>query len=228
MARAPSPLALVLVLTAVGAAPATTALAAEGDGPWIHDQLRVDMRSGPSFEYRITDFLPTGTAVTVLEERGEWLRVEARGDEGWIQSQYVTDRPVASLRLARLQDEHARTEQALEGSRARVQELQGELSALETAHAQASEAVDRLREELGRIRAVSEAAIETAAERDALARERAALAEQVEALSQENERLRGDNRVEGIQWGAGAVLAGALLTWIVSAFAARRRPSTWA
>lgn len=219
--------ALLLLLVPGPGVPA--ALAADAGGPrhWIHDQLRVDLRSGPSFEYRIIDFLPTGTPLTILEEGDAWVRVQARGEEGWIQAQYVTDQPVAALRLARLQDEHAATVDALERSRARAQALEAELAELSTAHEQASAAVERLREELGRVRAVSAAAIETAAERDALAEVRAELDARVETLAQENERLRWDNRVEGIQWGAGAVLAGAILTWIVWAFASRRRPSSW-
>jgi SH3 domain protein len=225
--RSLRPVLILLLLAGLSAGPGPVQ-AAQGDGHWIHDQLRVDMRSGPSFEYRIIDFLPTGTPVTVLEDQGEWLRVEARGDEGWIQAQYVTDQPVASLRLSRLQQEHAGTQAQLREARARVGALQEELAALETSHDQASEAVDRLREELERIRAVSASALATAAERDALADEAARLRDQVEALSADNAQLRSDNLVEGLQWGAGAVLAGVLVAWLTAAFAGRRKQSTWA
>jgi SH3 domain protein len=216
---------LLLLLTTV------TAAGASGDR-WIHDDLRVDLRSGPGNEYRILEFLPSGTPVTVLESGDDWIRVRAGGDaggvEGWIQAQYTTDEPIAADRLA---EARAALERQRPETRALASDLASareEIERLETAYAAASAEAERARAELAEVRRTASGALETAAALDALEDEARRLRERVETLGGENAALRADNRVAGLQWGAGAVALGVLLTLIVSAFAGRRRRSEWA
>ena len=195
---------------------------------WIHDELRVDMRTGPSFQNRIIDFLPSGTPLTVLEENDEgWIRIRARGEEGWIQGQYTTGTPIAADRLAVAERRLAEVRRERDRLSSTLEELRGEAGDLGSAYEEATAEVARLNAELERIRRTSAEALETAAALEALQDEATAMRARMEKLSNENVRLAGDNRATGIKWGAGAVLAGALLAWIAASIGGRRRRSDW-
>lgn len=220
--RRPAAACVLLIVCGAGPAPAQEAQR------WIHDELRVDMRTGPSFQNRIIEFLPSGTPLTVLEENDDgWIRVRARGEEGWIQGQYTTGTPIAAdrLALAERQLEEVRAER--DRLSATLRELRGEAGELGTAYEEASAEVARLNAELERIRRTSAEALETAAALAALQDEATAMRARMEDLSDENVRLAGDNRAAGIKWGAAAVLAGALLAWIAASVGGRRKRSDW-
>ncbi|MEE4360252.1 MAG: TIGR04211 family SH3 domain-containing protein [Pseudomonadales bacterium] len=219
---------LQFVLCSAGLLSIGAALAAPAPQRYIHDELRVDMRTGPTFQNRIIDFLPSGTPITVLEEQDDWLRIRARDKEGWIQAQYTTDQPVARDQLAAARRELARAREERDALKARLEDVQGEAGDLGSAYAEATSEAERLRVELARVRDTSARALETAAALDALQGEAATLRNQVETLTADNVRLASDNRAEGIKWGAAAVLLGSLLAWIISAIGGRRRRSDWA
>ncbi|MEE4299087.1 MAG: TIGR04211 family SH3 domain-containing protein [Pseudomonadales bacterium] len=195
---------------------------------WIHDQLRVDMRSGPTFQNRIIDFLASGTPITVLETREEWIRIRAKDKEGWIQAQYTTGTPVAAARLEAAQRELAGLVEERDRLADELSRLRGEAGDLDSAYAEASSEVQRLEAELARIRETSARALETAAALETLQGEARAMRSRVDELSDENLQLRNDNLSDGIKWGLGAVVAGALLAWIAASFGKRRRRTDWA
>ena len=215
---------LGLLLGAACAGPAV----AEDARRWIHDELRVDMRTGPSFQNRIIDFLASGTPITVLEANDDgWIRIRAKGEEGWIQEQYTTGTPIAADRLAAAERRLAEVRAERERLAAALEEIRGEAGNLGTAYEEASAEVARLNAELERIRRTSAEALETAAALDALQDEAAAMRARMEDLASENVRLAGDNRAAGIKWGVAAVLAGALLAWIAASVGGRRKRSDW-
>lgn len=77
-----------LFLTAVAAALlAITAFAAE-DGTVNVDALR--LRSEPSTDAPTIAYLNTGAEVEILEEQGEWYKVEYRGSAGYLFAEYVS------------------------------------------------------------------------------------------------------------------------------------------
>lgn len=228
-ARHPRPsrtllLALLALLVTGGAATS----AQEGGERWIHDQLRVDMRSGPTFQNRIIDFLASGTPITVLETREEWMRVSAKGKEGWIQAQYTTGSPVAAARLQVAQRELAGLAEERDRLADELAQMRGQAGDLDSAYTQATSEVERLQGELESIRATSARALETAAALEALREEARGMRIRVDELSDENLQLRSDNLSDGIKWGIGAVLAGVLVAWMAASFGKRRRRTDWA
>lgn len=200
---------------------------AQQESRWIHDQLRVDMRSGPTFENRIIDFLPSGTPVTVLETRDDWIRVRTGDEEGWIQSQYTTGTPVAADRLEAAQAELARMRRERDSLAEELTAARQEAAVVRVEGTEAATALEQTRAELEALRRTSASAVETAAALRALRGEAAGLQDRLDTLEQENLVLTTDNRIEGIKWGAGAVALGIVLSMIVSAFSRRRRSSEW-
>lgn len=70
-------LALVATTAAASAAPAY----ATGN---------VNVRSGPSTQYRVVDSLRRGEQVDVQQCRGGWCYVEKRGPDGWVSANYLS------------------------------------------------------------------------------------------------------------------------------------------
>ena len=80
-------LVLVLLVTAAWAAQQLSVQVREGQ-----------LRSGPSFLSAAGARVAYGSRVTVLEERGPWVRVRTgKGQEGWLHRSAVTEKKLAAL-----------------------------------------------------------------------------------------------------------------------------------
>jgi SH3 domain protein len=218
---------LLLSALALVASAQQAAQAAQQEGRWIHDDLRVDMRTGPSFENRIIEFLSSGTPVTVLETREDWIRIRTGDEEGWIQSQYTTDTPVAEDRLAAAQAELASMRRERDTLAEELTAARQEAAVERTARTEAATALEQARADLEDLRRTSANAVETAEALRALRAEASELRDRLQALEEENLLLATDNRNEGLKWGAGAVVLGIVLAMLVSAWGGRRRKSEW-
>src|SRR6476620_2451446 len=49
----------------------------------------VNLRTGPGTQFASLGVLPPETALTVLDDPGDWLRVDVDGREGFIKEQFV-------------------------------------------------------------------------------------------------------------------------------------------
>src|SRR3990172_388636 len=77
-------LALCLILV-------TTAVSVYADTRYVSDELIITMRAGAGVDYRIIRSLKAETPLEVLEETGEYYRVQTKdGKEGWVLKQYIT------------------------------------------------------------------------------------------------------------------------------------------
>jgi len=179
---------------------------------WIHDELRVDMRTGPSFENRITEFLSSGTPVTILETREDWIRVRTGDGEGWIQSQYTTETPIAADRLEASQAELARLRREREALEEELTAARQQTAVVRAAETESATALERTRAELDDLRRTAADALQTAAALRALRIEASQLRDQLQSLERENLVLTTDQRNEGLKLGAGAVVLGIVLT----------------
>jgi len=147
-------LLLGLVLAFAGSAVAETV--------YVHDLLRLSVRTSPTPGAESIEVVATGDALTVLERAGEHIRVRtAEGTEGWVSKAYVSSEQPARMQLEQLRQEYARVE-------AETERLRGELSA----GTERSEAV--------------------AKQLDEVARENAALQEQLGRYTSSSARLLRD------------------------------------
>ena len=71
---------------------------------YVIDVIRVDLRTGPSMDHRIIDFLKSGTAMKIIKTGpdSKWTQVKltrnGKDKQGWIQSQYLSAKPVAKTK----------------------------------------------------------------------------------------------------------------------------------
>jgi SH3 domain protein len=196
---------------------------------YIHDVLRVDMRSGPTSGYRIVNFLRSGTPVEVLgrSDDGEWVQVRAQGREGWVQSQYLSKERIAKDLLEEAQQRASSLQQRNQTLTTQLNTAQTELKQLREIQQQMQATEQTVRKELENLRLVSRDAIETSRNFQAQATQIKLLEVELEKLSQENIQLKENTMVDGIKWGAMSVIAGALLALMIPKMTTRKRRSEW-
>jgi SH3 domain protein len=90
--------ALVCAL-AVGLA-GLMAESARAASAWVKGEVRLNVRTGPSNEYRILGELHTGDKVDVLENGEGWTRIRSGDREGWVPEGYLQNEPPATALLA--------------------------------------------------------------------------------------------------------------------------------
>lgn len=194
---------------------------------YIHDNLRVDMRSGPGTEYRILDFLRSGTRMEQLQESGEWIKVRIADKEGWVQLQYTTPELIARDQLERALKEIDRLKTDNKSLSEQLTSARSELATLKSNYEKVSGSTTDLQKELNRVTQVHRSAITTETAYRQLQEESELLKVDMEKMKVENVRLREDKLAEGIKWGAGAVLLGVILAWLISKSSGKKRRSEW-
>lgn len=206
-----------------------TAFSVNAETQYIHDVLRVDMRSGPTNGHRIINFLKSGTAVKVLgkSDDEEWVEVSVSGKDGWIQAQYLTPNRIAQDLLddalataANLKEKNRDLQQKLSNTERELNELKALQSKLDSSNNQLQTRLDELTR-------TSKSAIETAEKYAELQKKVIIFEGDIENLKAQNTILRDSNLEEGIKWGALSVILGAILALMIPKMTTRKKRSEW-
>ena len=202
---------------------------------YIRDTLKVNLRAGKGFNFRIIEAdLPSGTKLNKIREEEDeqgrmWTLVESqRGNQGWMESQYLQTQQIAQDRLIAAERQLANLRQQQQNSGGTISELQLQntrlTEELETARGQVAD----LSSELDKIKRISADAINTDRRNQELVKEREELKTRVDVLENRNEQLADDSNQTWFLYGAFAVAIGCLLTLIVQKVRIKRRHSEWA
>jgi SH3 domain protein len=198
---------------------------------YIRDVVYVPLRSGPSNQHRILQNVPSGTALTVLEKDGGSDFVRARtaaGAEGWLEAQYLVDKPIARDRLEALSAELERLRSQNVELREQLQGLRGARDESAQQARQLSRSSEQLAAELAEIKRVSASAVQLQQRYQAQSSEMVALRERAAALLAENGELREGRNQRAFLHGAFAVAIGCVLVLVTPRLWPRRRRSEWA
>ncbi len=206
-----------------------TAPSAFAETRYIHDVLRVDMRSGPTTGHRIINFLKSGTPVEVIStsDDGTWTQIKARGKTGWVQTQYLTKNRVAKDLL---KEAVATAESLKEKNRSLSEQLkatQKELNELKKLQSSMEVTKNQLQTKLEKIQRTAEQAIQTEKNHNKLLKDYEIVQAELENLRNQNEILKHDNLKDGIKWGAICVLIGVIIALLIPRMTARKRRSEW-
>jgi len=116
-------LALALATCISGAALVPSPASAEK--AWVRDEIRLNLRTGPTVGNRIVGVVKTGDAVMVLERTEGWTKVRTveEGKEGWIPEGYLDPQAPPGIRLAEIEARAAELESELARVSKRAAEL---------------------------------------------------------------------------------------------------------
>ncbi|HKU15211.1 MAG TPA: TIGR04211 family SH3 domain-containing protein [Steroidobacteraceae bacterium] len=196
---------------------------------YISDQFTVPLRRGPSNSHKILHAgLPSGTALEVLGEDAAAGFTQVRtqtGTEGWIQTQYLTDQPIARSQLAAATRRVESLESQLKTLRDSYQETRGARAQSDTRASDLSKQTEKLQAELAEVRRISATSIANYEENRQLKASNQELQTQVTQLTDQVRQLERNVMLRWLLAGGGLVLLGLLLgAWIKS----RPKRSSWA
>jgi len=187
---------------------------AQAETRYIVDQAKLPMRSGQGTSYAIVRMLPSGAAVTVLEQSSAgYTRVRtSRGQEGWILSRYLMKSPAARDRLAWAEKELSK-----------LGRLKQNKKSLEQERRQLTKDNKALQQELARIRKAAANAVIIADENKVLQIKANEAEQAFEDLRQETNDIRSGAQQRWFMLGSGAIFLGILLGLILPRLKFRRK-----
>ena len=204
----------------------TTSQFSLADEAYIRDTLYVPLRGGQSSEHRIIHRgIKSGTLLERLEtnEKTGYTRVRtSNGLEGWLQTQYLVDEPIASTQIERVKSElqsldtkHQQTLLSLKKAEEETEVLAGQ-NAL-------------LAEDLATIRTLSANVVVIDEQNKRLSKERDALLQKITDLNALTDALSDDSAQEWFLRGAGIILIGLLFGfWLSRRIYHKRDSGGWA
>ena len=203
------------------------------DTVYIRDELYVPLRGGQSSEHRILHRgLRSGTPLERLETNDEtgYTRVRLKdGMEGWLQTQYIVDEPVAADQLANMKSQVEGIEATHQQTLLRLREATEESDRLKAEAADLSARNEKLKSELQHITGLAADAIAIDQENRRVLDERDSLLAEINALQSRNERRDDDNARQWFLIGAGVVLTSLLLGFLIGRrIYTRRSTGGWA
>lgn len=228
----------ILSLFLLGLLLLSTPLLASADTQYVSDNLIIMMRSGAGGEYKILKTLKTGTPLEIIEEGGDYYRVQTKdGTEGWVLKRYMTvDTPkkivISVLKqkikrskadLARLKSERAVLAQGFKSDKSLyksdVRKLEKTLKEKDGLIYGTKKELQQMTYKYKRLLKSSANVVKVVKERDKLSKDNVRLSAENKSLSQRNKSLF---RKSAILW----FLAGAFVFffgWAVGQVSRRKR-----
>ncbi len=207
-------------------APSGTALA---ETRYVRDELVITVRSGESNRHQIIKTIKSGTAVEVLETHPDtgYSRVRLRdGTEGWVLSQYLTDRPIARQRLAAALGELERARQRIETLRKQINEGNEALARAEARNQALLKQIESLEREVSHIRNIAGHAPALSEQNQSLKADVIRLETMVQTLEQENMLLKDRSARDWFIAGTGVTLLGMAIGFVAYKIRGQKR-SSW-
>jgi SH3 domain protein len=210
----------VFASTALLTSTLVTSILAVAETVYIRDDLYVPLRGGQTSGHRILHKgLRSGTPMEHLEENPETgythVRLEG-GMEGWLQTQYIIDQPIARDLLEKATSRLAKVEQDDKENKTRLRALEAERAMLFTQNQNLNDENQALQSELQRINDLAANVLNIEDKNQLLQTEQSELKGQIEELLLESEELKDDSSRAWFLRGAGTILIGLLFGFIVA------------
>lgn len=208
-----------------------TALPSHAVTRYISDELRVPLRQSPCSRCAIIHRgLVAGLKLNEVETQEGWSHVTTPGGlDGWLESQYLVNQPVAKTRIAEfeLQNEKFKTqnaemESALASAQNEIQQLGAQLAALRGKN---QDTTTQLKE----IQEISSDTVKLHSQNQELLKQNKMLQSEIDVLKATSAKLASNSTQKWFFYGALSVFMGALLSVILPRFKRKRRGySEWA
>jgi SH3 domain protein len=210
---------LILVLLSIS-------IGAVAETRYIKDDIKVNMRSGQSSEYRIIRNLLNGDKVELLETYPEtgYSRIRLpSGTEGWVSTQYLTTTPSAQDQLAAALARVTQLEEEVTSLRQGSSSLSSSHSTLEADYKKLIEDHKKLAltEQEIRQKASSTLAIDNLNQQ--LKAKLLEMQRRQQELEQENSTLKDSTELDWFIWGAGVLFGGVILGLVLPQIRVRKR-----
>ena len=202
------------------------------DEVYIRDMIYVPLRGGDSTKHRIIHRgIRSGTPLERLQVNEEtgYTRVRtADGLEGWLQTQYLVDEPIARTQLDEMKAEVRSLETRHQQTLLSLREIREAKESLTRKQENLTDQNARLLKELTTVTTLSGNVIAIDQQNKQLGEERDVLLQQIDDLNELTDTLSNDRAQQWFLRGAGAVLIGLLLGfWVARRIYHKRYHGGW-
>jgi SH3 domain protein len=202
---------------------------AEAQTRYVTDRTQVELRRGPSTEYRILRYLEAGDRVEVLEqnEAQGFSHVKVGEDtEGWIPTASLIAEPIARERLAAAERNLATARERVTTLEEQNQQLTRDLATTRNELEQTQTNHGTVSRELEDLRTAAANVVEIRDNNTSLQQRLGQRDREVEQLTAENARLAARNNQNWFVVGAAVLLVG-IVIGLVAPSLRRKRRSDW-
>ena len=187
---------------------------------YVTDTLRITLRTGPSIENKITDFLSSGQSLDIVATQGNWCRVKVleNGEiknEGWILKQYVIDRMPYKTQADTLMNENRGLKDKLALVSEQINAIQKQREDLSILYQESQKELDKLKEDFNSLKQGSSDYLMLKAEFEAAQFKLKSEEKRSEKLYAENVKLKNSQRNIWFATGAFVLLCGLLIGFII-------------
>ena len=201
---------------------------AQTETRYVTDRTQVELRRGPSTEYRILRYLEAGDRVEVLEKNEQGfshVRVDQDTD-GWMPTASLVAEPVARERLAAAERNLTTARERVTALEGQTRELERDLAATRAELEQTKANHGTVSRELADIRTASANVVKLRDDNSSLQQRLVQRDLEVEQLTADNARLAARSSQNWFVVGA-AVLLGGIVIGLIAPTLRRRRRSDW-
>ena len=226
------PISLIMRYLLVSAPLLTVSQFSFADEVYIRDMVYVPLRGGESTKHRIIHRgISSGTPLERLQVNEEtgYTRVRtADGLEGWLQTQYLVDEPIARTQLDEMKAEVRSLETRHQQTLLSLREIREAKESLTRKQENLTDQNARLLKELTTVTTLSGNVIAIDQQNKQLGEERDVLLQQIDDLNELTDTLSNDRAQQWFLRGAGAVLIGLLLGfWVARRIYHKRYHGGW-
>jgi len=199
---------------------------------YVRDTLYVPLRAGQSSEYHILhQGIKSGTALELLETNDDTgyskVRME-NGMEGWLQTQYLQDEPIAKDQLTAADDKLSKLEAEHQKTLLRLQDVQSQRDSLNKDLNDTKARFDDVSKRLTHVQEMSAHAVDISKRNAELKANEQVLKDRIRQLSDANTELQDTSNQSWFLRGAAVVIIALLIGFLVGRRIYHRRNSGWA
>ena len=203
---------------------------AEAETRYVTDRTQVELRRGPSTEYRILRYLEAGDRVEVLEQNEQQgfsrVKVGDQDTEGWVPTASLVAEPIARERLAIAERNLASARERVTTLESQNQSLTRDLTTARSELEQARTNHGTVSRELADLRTAAANVVEIRDDNTSLHERLGQRDREVAQLTADNARLSARNNQNWFVVGAAVLLAG-IVIGLVAPMLRRKRRSDW-
>jgi SH3 domain protein len=195
---------------------------------YVTDSLRLEARQGPSTDHRISHMLSSGARVAVLEEDTEsgYTRVALDdGSEVWILTRYLIDEPAARSQLAEAVENFTREREIARDLASQLETLSQTVDEIEKNRSELATDKKLLQTELAQIKQAAADTLTIKERNETLNKQLDAISLELDAANDRNRALKERSERDWFIAGAGVLLGGMILGFVIPKIRWKRRRS---
>ena len=201
---------------------------AQAERAYVSDKLTVPIRSGHTSAHRIKKYLNSSTVLEIsgVSEDLEWSNVTALGTNGWVRNQFIQNSPTAQILLIDAQKKLSRLKSTSKTQNQRLKTLISERDTLLKQHKKLTKVQTSTEQEFSDLKQLSANAIRIDKANSELIKDNQLMKVDMEQLKVERDKYKSDNFNKGLQLGAGILIIGFLVGYIMKS-KGHKRSNSW-